>query len=386
MVIDFCEDYEEENGFSVWDAVTGQANNGKIAISSKLVEDFTAYGENYIHAGEVKLSVDTSHLGQTISVKAGTTPRYYAAGGKSGSIVYNPPTNTEFSIVRDGGASSVFACIVYQGKQIAGAYNVSIPNNLTIYFTPIPITDNFEKPLINGIPYSPDMGDLILDIPTEVMDKDLYTDIPTDVTVGVEAGILTPDGQVSEKDDQGVIDTPIPDIEVGETPTTGESLWDTLLGWLGTLFKPVINLLKGLWELLKGLFDLLKDLLTSILDLLKSLVKSLVDAIAGLFVPTLAFEDVFKFNQNTFFGQIGEVFNFDKLWNLTPKPYEFEVDFPFYDFAEEEQRPYHLEVKFFDNKFVKENINFIRNITTYPLLLTTIYFIVMHFIPRREMD
>ena len=82
MVIDFCEDYEEENGFSVWDAVTGQANNGKIAISSKLVEDFTAYGENYIHAGEVKLSVDTSHLGQTISVKAGTTPRYYTAGVK----------------------------------------------------------------------------------------------------------------------------------------------------------------------------------------------------------------------------------------------------------------------------------------------------------------
>ena len=187
--------------------------------------------------------------------------------------------------------------------------------------------------------------------------------------------VLTPD-DVLEK----------PSVDDMETPTTGDSLWDTLFGFLKTLFSPITKLLSSLWDLIKKLFDMLKGLLSSILDLLKTLVKSLVDAIAGLFVPTVAFEDIFKDTQKNFIGQIVNFFDFSTLWNIEPKPLEFKIKMPFYDFAKGERVPYEFDIKFFENKFMKENINLIRNVITYPILITTVYFIILHFMPKRDVD
>ena len=35
---------------------------------------------------------------------------------------------------------------------------------------------------------------------------------------------------------------------------------------------------------------------------------------------------------------------------------------------------------------MKENINLIRNVITYPILITTVYFIILHFMPKRDVD
>ena len=148
--------------------------------------------------------------------------------------------------------------------------------------------------------------------------------------------VLTPDDVLDK-----------PSVDEMETPTTGDSLWDTLFGFLKSLFAPLTNLLSSIWDLIKKLFEMLKGLLSSILDLLKSLVKSLVDAIAGLFVPTVAFEDIFKDTQKNFIGQIVNFFDFSTLWNIEPKPLEFKIKMPFYDFAKGERVPYEFDIKFF---------------------------------------
>lgn len=220
-------------------------------------------------------------------------------------------------------------------------------------------------------------GALSSDIDKEFDNSKNYEYPLTDDQIGVQVSpdVLNPDDVLDK-----------PSVDETDAPSTGDTLWDTLFGFLKTLFSPITNLLSSLWDLIKSLFDMLKGLLTSILDLLKSLLQSLIDAISALFVPTVAFEDIFKDSQKNFIGQIVDFFDFTSLWNIEPKPLEFNIKMPFYDFAKGERVPYEFDIKFFENKFMKENINLIRNVITYPILITTVYFIILHFMPKRDID
>lgn len=59
--------------------------------------------------------------------------------------------------------------------------------------------------------------------------------------------------------DSGVTD--IPNTDVGDTPVTGDSLWDTLLSWLRSLIQPIIDLLTAILGFFTGLLDKLRELL-----------------------------------------------------------------------------------------------------------------------------
>lgn len=63
---------------------------------------------------------------------------------------------------------------------------------------------------------------------------------------------------VDTSTDTGAIDKP--NVDVGETPTTGDSLWDTLLSWLSALFSPLFSLLSWIGDLLNSILDFLKSL------------------------------------------------------------------------------------------------------------------------------
>lgn len=92
----------------------------------------------------------------------------------------------------------------------------------------------------------------------------------TDYNVSVDKPIVYPSDLVSSDDiviggneditvpDTGVLDKP--SIDVGDTPTTGEGLWDTLMGWLKTLFAPLISLLGWIGDILNSILSFLSSL------------------------------------------------------------------------------------------------------------------------------
>lgn len=99
------------------------------------------------------------------------------------------------------------------------------------------ISAPLNKPLSD---YNPSV-DSPLSLPSDLVGSD-----------GISADVDTDIG-----DD--VID--IPNTDVGDTPVTGESLWDTLLEWLRTLIQPIIDLLTAILGFFSGLLDKLRELL-----------------------------------------------------------------------------------------------------------------------------
>lgn len=190
--------------------------------------------------------------------------------------------------------------------------------------------------------------------------------LPTDlVGDGISADVDT-------STDTGAIDKP--NVDVGETPTTGESLWDTLLSWLSSLFAPLVALLE--W---------IGSILTSILEFLGSLVSSLVDAIVSLFVPTVAVDELFSIPEGSGFSDILSLFDWG-LFDIEPKPYEFVATLDFISLVDNTSNPQVIEIKLFDNELVKKYLPYVRNILSYSLLISTISMIVWHFIPKRDID
>ena len=181
---------------------------------------------------------------------------------------------------------------------------------------------------------------------------------------------LVGDGISSDVDtstDTGAIDKP--NVDVGETPTTGDSLWDILLSWLSALFSPLVALLE--W---------IGSILTSILDFLGSLVSTLVDAIVSLFAPTVSVDELFSIPEGSGFSDILSLFD------IEPKPYEFVATLDFMSLVDNTSNPQVIEIKLFDNELVKKYLPYVRNILSYSLLISTISMIVWHFIPKRDID
>lgn len=190
--------------------------------------------------------------------------------------------------------------------------------------------------------------------------------LPTDlVGDGISADVDT-------STDTGAIDKP--NVDVGETPTTGDTLWDTLLSWLSSLFAPLVALLE--W---------IGSILTSILDFLGSLVSSLVDAIVSLFAPTVAVDELFSIPEGSGFSDILSLFDWG-LFDIEPKPYEFVATLDFMSLVDNTSNPQVIEIKLFDNELVKKYLPYVRNILSYSLLISTISMIVWHFIPKRDID
>lgn len=142
----------------------------------------------------------------------------------------------------------------------------------------------------------------------------------------------------------------------------------------------------GIWDWLKSLLNSILGILSAILDFLFSLVSSLVTALSDLltylFSPTLSV-DIFK-SPSGGFGKILDVFDFSKLFNIKPQPFKFTKLLTF-DYIVDKWE-YLLNIDFGEIAFLKDNMTLVRNLISYPLLMGNIYFIVMHLLPRREVD
>lgn len=136
---------------------------------------------------------------------------------------------------------------------------------------------NLELPILENIPYSPDTTKGYTDDkPIQTFPgvssgtHDGYWDIPNDDYYVNEGGTSFPLESENVKDK--VVETPIdgviegdgtiskPDIGDIDAPTTGDGLWDTLIGWLKTLFAPLISLLGWIGDILNSILSFLSSL------------------------------------------------------------------------------------------------------------------------------
>lgn len=197
------------------------------------------------------------------------------------------------------------------------------------------------------------------------------------------------DGDVTIPD-TGVGDVTIPDTSVGDTPTTGDSLWDTLFGWLSSLFAPLIALLEWIGKLLNSIWEFLKGLLESLIKALKGLLDSLIELLKALFdklfIPTLDVATLIDIPDDSGLGQLVDLFDWGDLFDITPKPYVFDTNINFHSLTGGEDTVWNLKLDLFSNETVDNFMPYVRNILSYSTLIGVIGMIIFHFLPNRDID
>lgn len=210
-----------------------------------------------------------------------------------------------------------------------------------------------------NLPYTAEKPGFI-PLPTDtVMDNPISTEIP-----------LTWDDVKSGVTDLPVDDS-VPGEDTGEGEGTGEGtgVWD----WLKSLLNSILNAIKSILSAITGF---LQALLDGILSLLSS-----------LFSPTVSVSDLFSPPVGSGFSLITELFNFDSLWSIEPKPYRFKENWNYTDITGDDNdfsEP--VEIRPFEVSIIQDNLSIIRNILSYSILIAVIWFIIIHFLPERSMD
>lgn len=283
--------------------------------------------------------------------------------------------------------------------------NLSFPEGVEIldknYITTIPysntgIKENYNPTYTNEnlkentyLPLPTDTGvfdDVSTDFPlTWDNVKDMVLPIPTDDTDTSIPGTDTGEGD---------IDTELPDTGTDGVP----SIWS----WLQGLLSTIIGLLTNIWEVISSLVSSLIDALTGLFtgllegigELLSSLVNAISKALEFLFVPSISLENAFEI-PNGGFAQLVQFFNWDNLWNLEPKPYEFIKDITIFPNAipsdsdgkvVDSSRVWHVELKPFSISYVEDYLPIFRNVMSYSILITVLWAIIHHLLPKRGMD
>lgn len=190
-----------------------------------------------------------------------------------------------------------------------------------------------------------------------------------DIVADKEEDVVVPDNPALDK----------PNTDVGDTPATGESLWDTLLGWLKTLFAPLIALLGWIGDILSSILDFLKGLLKSLLEALKSLLEY-------LFVPTLDIASLILIPDDSGLGQLIQLFDWGELLDITPRPYVFEANMNINSLVDNETTVWNLRFDLFGNETIEKYMPYVRNILSYTCLIGVMYFVIIHFLPNRDID
>lgn len=204
---------------------------------------------NYPLGESINIEFDMSTQNGIFNINGQEYTRFssYSSWGSYGLSI-SPPSNFYGSFRVVGYESYESICIPYIEKN---SENVSVDKPKE-YF-PVgsgSISVPIDTPLSN---YNPSVDNPI-SLPSDLVGDGISADVNTST-------------------DTGVIDKP--NVDVGETPTTGEGLWDTLLSWLSSLFAPLVSLLE--W---------IGSILTSILDFLLGLLEKLKDLLIYLFVPS----------------------------------------------------------------------------------------------------
>lgn len=297
----------------------------------------------------------------------------------STSLINCTESNPSIEMILNYVSIAYYGYINYNDRQVA---TKKLPTSIYSLFVNSNVKGSLEADYDKSIciPYTPLNSESVSeDKPKEYFPSGSGSiSIPNDRPIGgfnpsidkpiTKPGDLLQEGDlVADKDD--VISPPKDDV--GDVPSTGESLWDTLLSWLKTLFMPLINLL------------------TSILNFLTTMIESLISAISslleGLFVPSLSIDDLFVIPNGSGFSNIISLFDWN-IFDITPRPYEFSTTLPFTSLVDGTSNPQTIEINIFENEVVKKYLPIVRNVLSYSLLISTIFIIVWHFLPKRDID
>lgn len=273
----------------------------------------------------------------------------------------------------------------YTGS-ITGQFQIEVD------YTSPKIKANYSETALNtSIPYD-DSKPAYVPIPsrevidTKTYDKPVTYDDVKDIveTIPLDTPVDTP------------VDTPSGILEGIKSFFSG--LWDMLkgllngilgaIGALGDLIKSLIGgLLSGLSSLLSSILDVIKSILSSIGNIVSGILNGLLDLIKSLFLPTVAVSELFSPPVGSGFSLLLDLFNWDNLWSIDPKPYRFKQNWDYVDITGGDNNfSEPVEIKPFEVSIIQDNLSIIRNILSYSILIAVIWFIIYHFLPERSMD
>lgn len=205
----------------------------------------------------------------------------------------------------------------------------------------------------------------------------------SDYNVSVDKPIFKPTDLVSEgdiiadKSDTGVLDKP--NTDVVDSPVTGNNLWDSLMEFLKKLFAPLLALLGWIGDILMSILDFLKGLLDALIEALSKLFEY-------LFVPTLDPSSLILIPDDSGLGQLIQLFDWGDLLDITPKPYIFETNMNINSLVDNEATVWNLRFDLFGNETIEKYMPYVRNILSYTCLIGVMYFVIIHFLPKRDID
>lgn len=309
-------------------------------------------------------------------------------GRNTVSVIYRSPSGQYSSF---GGIDnpSIFDAII----ETNGAYEVvgyeSIP-----YSNP-KIKENYsEEKLNNNLPYTDEkqgyypIPSVIPNYPTTTSDNPLTWETVKNDVIPLE--------QEKEIDWTGGE----PEQDPGDEDTPDLWKWLTrILRWLFSPLRQVKNILTNLGEFLAEQFKTLIDNIKNIPNVFSNFFENLGDKIANLpslltspfsglfrelFVPDLPPNAIFSFPEGSFFGNVVELFNYSALFNITPKPIEFETSIPYG--LGEKKKTWDISLKPFSLPYINNNLEIFRNVMSYSILIMVLWAIVHHLLPKRDMD
>lgn len=200
-------------------------------------------------------------------------------------------------------------------------------------------------------------------------------------------------GQDVEVTNEQDIDDGIGD-DVIDGANTGDSVFDKFGDWL-------LQGLKILLSPITKLLEMIKDLINSIIETMGGLLDKLLEWLKVLFAPiTLLLENIYDFIKgiveafNPDFEMpafpsdilpvfdISKLLDFSRLWNVQPIKPSWKIS-GFWNGINHNLDSEDVEINIFDIPQIEDNIDIIRNFTTYPLLFIVIWFIIKHFMPKK---
>lgn len=147
-----------------------------------------------------------------------------------------------------------------------------------------------------------------------------------------------------------------------------------------------LNLWTWLKTLLKAILESIKTIIGTFTGWLESLINALKNLLLFLFAPTVTITELFPVPTTNGLTYIPMLFDYSRLWNITPTPIEFGTNINRQGVGTNISRNWNVEFKPFEISFIKNNLNMIRNLTSYTLLMFVVWNILHHFMPKRDMD
>lgn len=247
--------------------------------------------------------------------------------------------------------------------------------------------------------------DEILDIP---MNPVTNTVIPDGSVIKPTTGITDQIIDIPIKD---IVDIEVPEVDVQPEPEPEPAPvidWTTFFDWIANFFTNLGSLFQPLFDYIENFFDFLGDLLTFIFsplfdfisdffiklgdllgdilgmifeplfDFISDFFVKLKELISELFVPTIDLSSAFDIPDDKFIPF--HKFSFDDLFNITPKPIRFDTVVNFGSIT------YPIKLYLDEVDIIMDNIDLIRNIFSYTLLLISINLAISVLLPKRVMD